>query len=349
MDKHSVEYEVIADANIVGEIIYGSYHFTTWDWAIHRRGESRLLCLRVEQEESLPLLPPTRANEFVYLASLFLRRRLVLGLMTRWDNKPSRGPSGLKFGRHKYVDVDILRGTTNLEELSAWLPLIEHLVPDRYDKFILAVRFYSQALEHIEVAADMAYLDLVSAIETLCQDVDIGEKSLAEINEGLANLVNKVDAPGLKREIEAAIIKRERFIKKKFIKFIEQHTDKSFWNYPSRPEEHHRINPDDLNRLLGNIYEQRSRTLHTGEPFPDYIFMHSSLPSLEDYPEDVFINKEITIRYEPMEEILFGTSVTYGGRTWKPEKYIPYPHFFERLVNHVLRNYLKANQTVADS
>jgi hypothetical protein len=349
MDKHSFEYEVIADSNITGEITYGPYHFITWDWAIHRRGERRLLCLGVEQEEALPPLPLTRAKEFLYMASLFLRRRLVLGLMTRWDNKPSRGPSSLESDKHRYVDVDIIRGTTNLGELSAWLPLLEHLEPDKHNKFILSTRFYSQALEHIEVAPDMAYLELVSAIETLCQDANIGEKSLAEIDDGLAKLVNKVGPPVLKQEIEKAIIKRERFINKKFIKFIQQHTDESFWNYLSRPKEQFRINPADLERVLDNIYGQRSRTLHAGEPFPDYIFLQSSLPDLEDYPEESYINTKIIIRYSPLEEIPSGISITIGGRTWKSKDYIPYPHFFERLVNHVLKNYLKANQTVVDS
>ena len=126
---HSFEFEVIGDANYVGELKHGPYYFRIWDIPPHRPGESRLLCLRITQEEELPVIPPTGAKEFISLASLFLRKRLILGPMTRWDDKPSRQRLDLKSSNH-YVDIDIICGETdtiasetNLNELSTWLPL----------------------------------------------------------------------------------------------------------------------------------------------------------------------------------------------------------------------------------
>ena len=39
-----------------------------------------------------------------------------------------------------------------------------------------------------------------------------------------------------------------------------------------------------------------------------------------------------------------GKSIMFAGRKWMEEDYIPYPYFFERLVRHVLINFLKKNQ-----
>lgn len=343
---HSYEFEVTSDANYVGELTHGPYYFRIWDMPPQRPGESRLLCLRITQEAELPPVLPTVAKEFVSLASLFLRKRLVLGPMTRWDDKPSRHRLDFKSPNH-YVDIDIvcgetetIAGNTNLGELSAWLPLVDNLEKATRDKFTLAARFYQQAVEMIEAVTDMAYLNLISAIETLCGDTDIGMIKLAEVDNALANAIVRVNPLDLQREIEERIMKRERFIKRRFVEFIKQHIDDSFWTYQRRPQPHARIKPDDLDRLLKNVYDQRSRTLHTGEPFPEYIYMSQQLTDISHLE----YNKAYKIGRTYMEEIPFGNTIMIGSRSWTAEEYIPHPHFFERLVNHVLKNYLKTNQ-----
>jgi hypothetical protein len=343
---HSYEFEVIGDANYVGELNYGPYYFRIWDMPTHRPGESRLLCLRIIQEAELPSIPPTGAKEFISIASVCLRKRLILGPITRWDDKPSRLRLDFK-SSNDYVDIDIVCGETetiasetNLSDLSRWLPLIDNLDDAIRNKFILASRFYQQALEIIESATDMAYLNLVSAIETLCNDTDIGTINLAEVDSALATMINRITPQDLGKEIEERIVKRERFIRRRFIGFIKQHIDESFWTYQRRPETHVRVKPDDLDRLLKNIYDQRSRTLHTGEPFPEYISRFQSLTDISHLE----YNKTYTLGRTYMEEIPFGNSIMIGSRSWTAEQYIPYPHFFERLVNHVLKNYLKTMQ-----
>jgi hypothetical protein len=343
---HSYEFEVIGDANYIGKLAYGPYYFRIWDMPPHTPGESRLLCLRITQEAALPPIPPTGAKEFVSLASLFLRKRLILGPITRWDDEPSRHRLDFKSSKH-FVDIDIVCGETetiasetNLDELSAWLPLVDNLEKATRDKFTLAARFYQQALEMIEATTDMAYLNLVSAVETLCGDTDIGNIKLTDVDDGLANAVVRVNPQDLRKDIEERIIKRERFIKRRFVEFIKQHIDDSFWTYRRRPQENIRVKPEDLDRLLKNIYDQRSRTLHSGEPFPEYIYMSQQLTDISHLE----YNKSYTIGRTYMEEIPFGDKIMVGNREWTPEEYIPYPHFFERLVNHVLKNYLKTNQ-----
>lgn len=342
---HRYEFEIIGDANFVGEMAYGPYYFRIWDMPPHRPGESRLLCLRITQEAQLPSIPPTGAQDFVSLASVFLRKRLMLGPMTRWDDQPIRQRLDFK-SSNDYVDIDLVSGETetiasetNLNELLTWLPYTNNMDDTTRNKFTLAARFYQQALEMIESATDMAYLNLVSAIETLCGDIDIGIIELTEVNSALANAVGRVTPPELLKEIEERIIKRERFIRRRFIEFIKQHIDESFWTYRRRPETHGRIKPDDLDRLLKNIYDQRSRTLHTGELFPEYIYLSEGLPDISH----IEYNQTIKIRRFYREEVPSGEMII-GNRSWKDGEYIPYPHFFERLVNHVLKNYLKKNQ-----
>jgi hypothetical protein len=345
---HSFEFEVVSDANYVGEVTHGPYYFRIWDMPPHRPGENRLLCLRITQEAEFPPVPLTSAKEFISLTSLFLRKRMILGPITRWDDKPLRHRLDFKSPNH-YVDIDIVCGETetiasetNLGGLSTWLPLVDNLEKATRDKFTLAARFYQQALGMIEIATDMAYLNLISAIEALCGDTDIGTIKLAEVDNALANAVVKVSPPELGKEIEERIMKRERFIKRKFVEFIKKYIDDSFWTYQRRPQLNLRIKPDDLDRILRNVYDQRSRTLHTGEPFPEYIYMSEGLTDISHLE----YNKSYKIGRTYMEEIPFGNTIMIGGRSRTITEYIPYPHFFERLVNHVLKNYLKANQKI---
>lgn len=342
---HRYEFEVTGDAPFVGELTYGPYYFCLWDMPPHMPGEKRLLCLRITGKE-LPTLFPTIPQDFISLASLFLRRRLILGPVTRLGDRPSRFHTGFK-SSSDYVDIDVvcgetetIVGETNLGDLSKWLPLTENLEKAIYDKYILAARFYQRALEMIETATDMAYLNLVSAIETLSSDTDIGRIEIASFDRGLSDAIRKVNPPDLREEIEGRIINSIPFIKRKFVEFIKRHVDDSFWDYRRRPETHGRVEPDDLEGLLKNIYDQRSRTLHTGELFPEYIYLSTKLTDISHLDYNTAI-KRIGRNY--MEEIP-GYSMTMDDRSWKAGEYIPYPHFFERLVNHVLKNYLKANQ-----
>lgn len=360
MRKHSFEYEIIADANIVGEFSHNSFYFKVFDIG-QRSGEKRLLWLRVEDDEELSPSPPDKPREFIYLASLFLRRRLILGHMTRHDNNPIRMrpdfligttslPLMLKSSIDRFIDIDIVIGQTNLKELSKWYSLMERLETNKRQKFVLSASLYSRALEHIEFSPDIAYLNLISAIENLCQDTDIDQVELSDIDKGLALAIKKIETHELQLDITKRILKRERFIGRKFVKFIENHLDASFWNYPRRPEEHLRIKQDKLSRFLDNIYKQRSLTLHYGEPFPTYVYQLMDSPSLDlNYIKENVTNgyskRELVLGQRLMEEIPVGTSISNGVCTWESKDYIPYPHFFERLVNHALKNYLESEIT----
>jgi len=138
------------------------------------------------------------------------------------------------------------------------------------------------------------------------------------LDSNLAELVDSVEDIQLRQKIECHILNRERFINRKFVSFILSHIDDDFWKYKGRSKTA-RIEPDELPELLKRIYDQRSRTLHAGEPFPIAIFLPPSPIGAEK---------------------MTGLAMASRGKLWKKKDFIPYPHFFERLVNFVLKTFL---------
>jgi hypothetical protein len=326
-----VEFEVDADAETVGEYKVGPYGLTIWDFGIFERGEARKLCLSVERSRffdrdeppNLVLAPSgfgIIADEIVSCASVLLRRRLRLGLITRVENRPQRS----LYWKKGWLDAALVEGKTNLTTLSGSFALLERLMPDKQPLFILAARLYNRALQTIEEEPDMAYLHLVSTIEVLCQDTPIKRPPLDEVDSRLASILEQIPDATIREKLSEAILVKERFIGRKFVAFVMSHVEDGFWIDDSRPKED-RIDQTDLPQLLENVYKQRSLTLHAGARLPPYVFRPPGQGA----------------------EIERASAVgTIDG--WHEKKdYIPLPHFFERLVNHVLNAYLKRNQTSA--
>ena len=327
--SRSAEYEVIADTHTVGSCTYGPYNFTIWEISIKKEGEQKKLCLQIQEKEfSQNDKPWESANkhgyyhgggipdELIALASLFLRRRFKLGPMVRMDDKPIYIPI-----EKKGIDIQLIQGKSNLAELINCLKLVEGLNPKYHLKFILAVKLYHLALQMIEEHPDMAYLNLISAIEVLCRETKINKPNLKEYDKNLALLVNRISDKQLRNKISNAILNKPAYISSKFIRFIVKHTEKSFWDYEKRPLQG-KINSEELEKLLERIYDQRSRTIHNGEPFPIYIFNPPIMGS----------------------EKLLGLGVIFGDKKWEEKDFIPNLHFFERLIRHVLINFLERNQ-----
>ena len=331
--RETWEYQVTADAYIVGDVSYGPYRFRVWEIGIDKKeGDDRWLCLRVEHrmtsDDDRFWEAASRQgfyhgggvpDEIVSLACLFLRRRLRLGRVVRMRDDP------IMIDRHGrangWIDRALVSGQSDLTVLREWFPLVEGLRSALHQRFILAVKHYQQALHLIEDSPQIAYLSLVSAIEILSGDFDIGQPTLADYDANLGLLVGQIQDQDLRRQIENRILRLQRFIGRRFVAFVEAYLDQTFWDEPDRAEQG-RVDPSELRRLLKRVYGQRSKTLHEGEPFP------------------------ATIERPPLqaEEIPSGYSVAVGERLWDQADFVPHPHFFERLVRHVLLNYLRVNQ-----
>jgi len=324
------EIEVLTDGDTLGTCNFGPYYFCIWEFSFDKKdGDERKLCLRIRersysQDDILWEAFDKKgfyhggdiADEILALSSLFLQRRFKRGPTVRWDDKPHLIPK-----YKEWIDRSLIVGKRKLSELPSWFELVKGLDDNLHQKFILATRLYHQAILIIEEQPDLAYLNLISVIETLCREQKIKKVDLHELDTGLAKLVDSIEDLELKTKIEQAILKREHLICRKFREFIIKHTEKSFWDYEGRPKLG-QIKSDDLRKLLNRIYDQRSNTLHEGQPFPPNVFRSPLQGS----------------------EIEFSKGMIEKGRRWEEKDYIPNPHFFEKLVNHVLKTYLKRNK-----
>ena len=143
-----------------------------------------------------------------------------------------------------------------------------------------------------------------------------------EFNPDLAKALNRIEDENVRNSIVWAALKNERFIGRRFVKFIVDHVGDDFWNKANRPDIG-RVQPESLPDLMKKVYKQRSDTLHKGKPFPAYLF----------YPPQYGA------------EINWSLSSSVGAKIWKQADYIPYISFFEELVNYVLKDFLKKNQS----
>jgi hypothetical protein len=177
---------------------------------------------------------------------------------------------------------------------------------------------YQEALDVIDQKPDFAYLLLVSCIEVIV--VHLAQRTTesdlsAEIRESLAKVVDATARATLLNRI----LELDRGIARNFVAVVLQYVDADYWaDAPDLDPTDGRIESTELPSLLKRIYDQRSRTLHQGEPFP---------PNIVRPPDS-------------LAEIDRQTQLIIGERRWTASQFLPYVSFFERLVQHLLLQFL---------
>ena len=151
---------------------------------------------------------------------------------------------------------------------------------------VLAARRYQEALRYIPENVDLSYLLLVSAIEAVSGEALSGFKPPPEtIVEDRADMVKHLRSLSISEteifRIIEIVSKRERWVKEKFVRFIENYVPDDVWNsadplYPGL--EFAGLVPDrqDLRGTLTRIYEQRSASSHRGIAYPPYVAIGTS-------------------------------------------------------------------------
>lgn len=172
-------------------------------------------------------------DELISLASLFLRRRLKLDPIVREDDRPLYFPNRRRGGH--WIDEPLVNGESKLNELTRWFKLVENLNIKYYLKFILSARLYHRALLLIEEEPDLAYLNLVSAIEVLCNETKIEGAKIDDLDQDLKPLIESIEDKTLGGKIAETILRRS-FMKRKFVKFILDNIEEDFWSPKDRPE-----------------------------------------------------------------------------------------------------------------
>jgi hypothetical protein len=320
----SYEFEVFVDVPVHGEFRLGPFSLVPWDAEPMSEGLRRSLVLRfvdhlhgggaaARSSKAGFYHGISMPAEFCALATVLLRRRVSLGPMLRIDDLALRvaAPSQQKHRGLISGEIDAASLIARIEDLRK--------LPDAYhEAFILAARMYQEALAIIDDKPDLAYLLLVSSIEVFVAKFmpRTKEEDLpADIREALDKCTDS--------EARARIVKRlielDRGISRNFATFIDAHVGDAFWSEsPQISVDEGRVTKEELWDLMKRVYNQRSKTLHEAEPFPPNVLSPTNAKA------DIDRRPEITV----------------GQRKWTQSQFIPYVRFFERLVQHVLMQFV---------
>lgn len=161
-----------------------------------------------------------------------------------------------------------LRGERDLRDLG-WLDRFPHLGPKQARTLIKACRLYQQALWIADASPQMAWLLLVSAVETaavkwnqtLMTPVERLQRSYPPLAQALHESSDKTLI-----ETVAAQLSNLTGATGKFLGFVTTFA-------PEPPKERPRFGRLDFDRAalmetMAQVYRYRSRALHTGTPFP---------------------------------------------------------------------------------
>ncbi len=343
------EFEVLTRVYLHGELDLGCVYLQLWEIPppVYEKTTIRAAYLRTisyPSEKPWDNLPPKKEqyylpgglpNEVTVLMTLFTRAHFVLSRSLKLGRLPlmKRFPGGHEVARSN-VDgqainlktvvpyFEMLKGLRLREK-----PLTEQdLKRRRVEPFMLAARLYHLALSLIDRDKTLAYVCLVSAIESLLHDYDPNGVRLEDLNEEAASLIQAtVPDPEQYRAIERALLKPLPLIKQRFKKFIIEHLSDEFWGDPTRPNNlaFRLKDASQVEEYVGRIYDARSSTLHEGVPLPPSMALDDEIPA--------------------------GLGRFVGQKEWKEKDLLPSVRAFERLVHHVLMEYLRRESALGFS
>lgn len=325
--EHSTtEIEVLVDCPMAGEFQYEHFRFGIWDLCDPGRVGERSLCFRIGMLHYGPgdFTTGSRkgfyhggsvADEFVSLFALAKRRRFRVGPTVRVNENPRR------FDFERRVHPALFADAGSLTDAARIIARSASLRPEAKLRFMLAARYYRQALSQVETQSDMAFISLVSAIEAVSGSWTGPGGEPGSLTDSLEALLSKVEDSELRADLKHEFWEFGA-VRRKFVGFVLEHVEASFWTDSGRPtEEWKRIEPTDLEKHVRRIYDARSALLHNGTPIPPMAFcdVHGA-------------------------EICPSLGMQSGQRKWTRSEYLPHISFIERLVNHVLLTFLDRNQ-----
>jgi hypothetical protein len=218
-----------------------------------------------------------------------------------------------------------------------FLDTVKTLDRKLHQNFILACHHYARAVKEVGVDAEMVFIRLVSAIETLSANLPLDQKDDKLEKQGVTDLIEKSTLPKeLKSELKTVFDVRKS--RKKFVRFIEQHSG-GFFKGGNFKAKHLKIKRANLGKVLDFIYAARSKYLHAGEP----MFLSQPIKGGEKWDTDPTSGMIVDNRVFPPPEKLPSSGVIVDSRSFTPSQKLPYAYFFEGLVRQCLVNYLKAN------
>ncbi|WP_316168942.1 MULTISPECIES: hypothetical protein [unclassified Bradyrhizobium] len=240
-------------------------------------------------------------DEMAALASLFLGIRLKAGDV----NRVFQG-EGDRFGRPtqrgRKPDPQLMpEGRPQIPRLKVPVNLNAGLEPlnsfpdrsvEQTNALIKAARQYQQAIWIADSDPSLAWLMLVSAIETAASEWASALSPVEQFETAfpdLVKLITESKAPDLLQPV-ANRLKNLTGSTKRFVNFFE-----AFAPLPpaNRPQPYLQVSfaPGDLQKAVKLIYDHRSKSLHGGTAFPlpmcelpEYIWANDTLSSVQERP-----------------------------------------------------------------
>lgn len=205
------------------------------------------------------------------------------------------------------------------------------LSPGQYVSLIRACNSYQDALWVAESEPNLAWLMLISAIETAANEFKASQGTPEDrLRTSKSELVKILEAAGGKQHVEdvASLIEPIIGATAKFINF-------TLHFLPDEPKERPHIewlridwSEKSLKRkILNKVYEYRSRALHGGIPFPAPMFNAPFYFDTKSFPSET-----------PLQ----GLACHSHGGTWLPEDIPINLHCFHYITRGVLLNWWKS-------
>lgn len=347
------EYPLYSDAHITGEYRegLGPYNFlNTVPMTIGSGMVNAPIILRTSIH--LPNLPPdmskknedfyhggTLPDELAALTSVALGIRVLAGGISREFGisndplgQPREGwsePKPTIPTRYHQQVLPSVAGTHSMDTLDI-LKTIPHIEPSRYVQLIRACRSYQQALWTADSDPNIAWLLLVSAIETAANDVYTTdaepETLLRTFKPCLANYLESIGGSEHVARV-AGYIAQTLSSTKKFIDFTIRFR-------PDEPSERpssklHRVDWSEsgMKKVLRKVYDYRSRSLHAGIPFPEPMFRPPFQQGID--------------KTAPFEVPIMGLATYSRGGTWTPQDAPINLHCFHYIARGALLNWWK--------
>ncbi len=290
----TLEYPLFTDAHITGEITegYGPYQFINLVPVRNQCGlVQATLMLRFNWHTEMVIFSANEksthtktfhggwpVDEITALSSLALGVRLKAGDMSReftpWD-KPYGRPRAPAFRldpvllRGDRLVLPTICGTHSLQNLEP-LTILPKITSQDAIALIRAARLYQDALWVAESEPSLAWVMLVSAVETAANHWRKTEEThLERLKISKPELVQILEDTGIEDlpERVADCLKDTVGSTKKFIDFIIKFLPEP---PPRRPKHHqHLWECKALKKTMNIIYRYRSKALHDGRPFPE--------------------------------------------------------------------------------
>jgi hypothetical protein len=272
-------------------------------------------------------------DEMAALASLFLGARLKAGSVNRhFRNDADRFGRPVQYGGKPEPQL-LLEGRLQIPRLSRPVNLNASLealnsfperTADETNALIKAARQYQQAIWVADSDPSLAWLMLVSAIETAALEWSSDTTPIEQLELAFPDLVKLIQesaCPALLDTVARRLGGLTRSTKK-FVDFIVKFA-------PSPPEkrlpEYMRFlyEPENLRNAARLIYSHRSKSLHTGMAFPLPMCEPPSAQSPDPTPQEVPI----------------GPAMIALGASWKREKTPMLLNTFEHIARGALINW----------